>query len=175
MANATSNTSITPWEYSITFRLRGGARVKMFIADEVAKRLQEILDEPEDKFILFDALDARHALNCKHLLLHHIQRHPGRRYIDPENRDLDLQIVFSDSDVVDRYQVESDSEDVEEEWNPRGALLQNVMREAEDGAATLFFLDDGGDEVNFQSDFVALISIPLEHVTPNANSEGDMS
>lgn len=170
MADARTTTSPSPWEYSITCRLRGGARVQMFITEQSARRLEKVLDEPEDGFVVFDSVDARHALNCKHLFLHHIRRHPGT-HVSSTDRDLGLSIVFSDVAAAESYHVAPDTEDVNNPASGRGCLLQLLMEEAEIGSSMLYFLDDGGDEVNFESDSVALISIPLEHVIPDMASD----
>lgn len=173
MANLASTISKSPWEHSIVFRLRGGSRVEVFISEPVAERLRHTLDEGGEGFVVFDSEDARIAVNCNHLFLHHIRRYPGRRVKRDSTADLSLKILFSESMQMEKFAVNSDIEDAEEENDPRASILQLLMQNVEIGDPRAYFVDDGGDEVNFDLKEVALISVPLLHVVPSMKSADD--
>src|SRR5689334_9845367 len=142
MANASPTTSSSPWEYSIVCRFRGGTRVELFISEMETERLRHILDEGTDEFVVFDSENARHALNGKYLLLHHLRRYPGRRVAIDERPDLSVQILFADSAKPEKIDVESDTEDAADENDHTASQFQHLFENIEMGGPRLFFRDD---------------------------------
>jgi hypothetical protein len=168
-------------QWSVRYRLRGGAQGVLAISGPEQNRLWRLLDphNDEDAFMVFDAGDQRYAINPLHLTFCHLCFDAPfdeiERTEDQADGVYEAHFWLADSAEPLTFRVEPDTASIDDDEAADAACqLQDLFYYAESGTETrLKFTDEDGEKAFFRVKDVAMFSVSLEAVEPTLRAAAD--